>query len=219
MTLNEQQIEELFRFCKKKFVHFYDLQVELVDHLAERIEEEMTANERLSFEEALKMVYAGFGLFGFAHIVQDKTNALQKQHNRAWRRTIRQFFTLPKLLFTAALFMALFTLGKFIVPDMRMLTVVLFWSAGYVYQIIRFRLVQRAVVRKLLFTQYAPCTFFVMPFIFMNFALSKNDAAPGILVFTLLCSAAVIVSSASVEVTSKIYREAKRLYRKAFATA
>ena len=219
MTLNEQQIEELFRFCERKFVHFYDLQIELVDHLAERIEEEMTANERLSFEAALQKVYAGFGLFGFAHIVQDKTNALQKQHNRAWLRAMKQFFTLPKLLFSAALFMALFTLGKLIVPELRMVAVVLFWCGGYSYQFIRFMLLRKTVVKKLLFTQYAPGTFFVTPFIFMNFALSGNGAALGVLVFALLCSAAVIVSSASVEVTNNIYREAKSLYPKAFATA
>ena len=219
MTLNEQQIEELFRFCQKKFVHFYDLQIELVDHLAERIEEEMTANERLSFDEALTMVYAGFGLFGFAHIVQDKTKALQKQHNRAWLHAVKQYFTFPKLLFSAALFMAFFTWGEFILPDLRIFTVALFWFGGYVYQIIRFTQLRKTVVRKLLFTQYAPYTFFVAPFVFTDFVLSRNDAAPGTLVFALLCSAAVIVSSASVEVTNNIYREAKKRYPKAFATA
>lgn len=219
MTLNDQQIEELFRFCQKKFVHFYDLQIELVDHLAERIEEEMTGNEELNFDEALKRVYAGFGLFGFAHIVQDKTKALQKQHNRSWLRAIKQFFSFPKLLFSAALLMALFTLGKFIVPDLRMFAVALFWFGGYAYQIIRFTQLRKTVVKKLLFTQYAPYTFFVAPFIFMDFILSRNDAALGALVFALLCSAAVIVSRASVEVTNNIYREAKKLYPKAFATA
>jgi hypothetical protein len=44
MTLNQEQIEALFRFCEKKSVRYYDLQVELVDHLAERIEEEMKAD-------------------------------------------------------------------------------------------------------------------------------------------------------------------------------
>lgn len=219
MTLTDQQIAELFRFCQKKFVHFYDLQVELVDHLAERIEEEMTANESLSFEEALQKVYAGFGLFGFAHIVQDKTNALQKQHNRAWLRTVKQFFTLPKVLFSAALLMVFFTLGELIAPELRLLAVTLIWFVGYGYQIIRFWLLRKTVVRKLLFTQYAPGTFFITPFIWMNILLSKNDGTLGVFVFALLCSAAVVVSSASVEVTTNIYREAKKLYPKAFATA
>lgn len=39
MKLNDDQIQSLFDFTKKKLVHFYDLQIELVDHLAASIEE------------------------------------------------------------------------------------------------------------------------------------------------------------------------------------
>ena len=45
MTLTHKQIDQLFAFTKKKMVRYYDLQVELVDHLAARIEEEMDDNE------------------------------------------------------------------------------------------------------------------------------------------------------------------------------
>ena len=65
MQLSSKEIDLLFEFTKKKLVHWYDLQVELVDHLAARIEEEMQADQKLSFEQALEKVYKGFGLFGF----------------------------------------------------------------------------------------------------------------------------------------------------------
>lgn len=219
MTLTEQQIEELFRFCEKKAVRFYDLQAELVDHLAERVEEEISANDAMSFEDALKKVYAGFGLFGFNHIVQDKQAALQKQHNRTWRRAIKQYFTLPKLLFTAALFMVLFTCGKFIAPDMRMFTVCLLWFVGYLYQIVCLRRLKKCLTQKLLFTQYAPFTFFLTPLVITNTVLSKQDMGLSVFVFALLCLAVVVLSGASVEVTKKIYSEARRLYPKAFTVA
>ena len=66
MPLTDQQIEALFAFTKKKYVHHYDVQVELVDHLATSIEEEMEKDTKISFEDALQRVYARFGIFGFA---------------------------------------------------------------------------------------------------------------------------------------------------------
>ncbi len=76
MQLSKDQIDQLFAFTKRKMVHWYDLQVELVDHLAERIEEEMNADPKLSFDAALAKVYAGFGIFGFAKIVQERSKSL-----------------------------------------------------------------------------------------------------------------------------------------------
>jgi hypothetical protein len=52
MQLSAEQIQVLFSFTEKKKVHWYDLQLELVDHLACRIEEEMEADTSLSFEAA-----------------------------------------------------------------------------------------------------------------------------------------------------------------------
>ena len=37
MTLSKEQIQQLFLFTENKFVRWYDLQVELVDHLANKI--------------------------------------------------------------------------------------------------------------------------------------------------------------------------------------
>ena len=58
MKLSKDEIEKLFAFTKRKLVHWYDLQVEIVDHLAERIEEEMTLDEINSLNNELpKILY------------------------------------------------------------------------------------------------------------------------------------------------------------------
>lgn len=44
MKLNESQIEELYDFTRKHFVEYYDLQIELVDHLANGIESKWQEN-------------------------------------------------------------------------------------------------------------------------------------------------------------------------------
>ena len=119
MPLTDLQIESLFKFTQKKFVHYYDLQLELVDHLASSIEDEMVANPNLDFEYALQKVYNRFGIFGFAKVVQEKSAALHKNNWRIWRSAVKEFFTIPKIAFTIAIFFAAIFLGEYLPPDLK----------------------------------------------------------------------------------------------------
>lgn len=47
MTLSTEHIQQLFDFIRRKYVHFYDLQSEIVDHLAAAIEDKMSGNKKL----------------------------------------------------------------------------------------------------------------------------------------------------------------------------
>ena len=40
MKLSAEQIERLYQFTRQHYVEYYDLQTELVDHLANAIEEQ-----------------------------------------------------------------------------------------------------------------------------------------------------------------------------------
>lgn len=80
--LTQEQIDTLFTFCNKKYVRYYDVQVELIDHLATAIEEKMKTSPGLSFEDALQATYKSFGIFGFAKVVQEKTEALKTGYNK-----------------------------------------------------------------------------------------------------------------------------------------
>ena len=102
-TLTTQQIDELFAFCRRHYVQYYDVQTELVDHLANAIEEKMQHNNRLSFERALDEVYAGFGYKGFAGVVEAKMNAINKQSQRMRWYYFWSYFTWPKAAFTLCL--------------------------------------------------------------------------------------------------------------------
>jgi len=50
MKLTTPQIEDLFKFTRKHFVYHYDVQSELVDHLANDIEEIWNEKPYLSFK-------------------------------------------------------------------------------------------------------------------------------------------------------------------------
>jgi hypothetical protein len=62
-----------------KFVHWYDLQVELVDHLANKIIEAEWPLIKPTFERALENVYvfSGFSVLS-KKIVSEKQEALRK---------------------------------------------------------------------------------------------------------------------------------------------
>jgi hypothetical protein len=110
--LSDEQISQLFAFCERKKVVHYDLQVELVDHLANAIEKKIAADPGLSFEEALGIVYEAFGVTDFADIVKERRRALEKQYRRQRRRIFFSYFTWPKAALTVCFFLALYMLVK-----------------------------------------------------------------------------------------------------------
>ena len=105
--LSENQIEQLDQFCIRKGVKYYDLRQEIIDHLAESIEAIIQENPKLGFEAALQRVYKGFGIFGFGKIVREREEASRKQLKKLNNQYFKSYFTLPKVVFTAGLFLLL----------------------------------------------------------------------------------------------------------------
>jgi hypothetical protein len=66
--LTEAQIESLHMFCEFHGVKYYDVQVELVDHLASAIENRWENEPNIGFEQALNDVYSAFGVGGFSKV-------------------------------------------------------------------------------------------------------------------------------------------------------
>lgn len=112
MKLNEAHIEQLFAFTKKHLVETYDVQVELVDHLANAIEVQWTVYPDRTFEEALQVEYKKFGVFGFSSLVEEKAAALQSHYWKLIRKEMIQFFSIPKILLTVLIFSVCFQFLK-----------------------------------------------------------------------------------------------------------
>ena len=73
--LTKEQIDYLFDFCRVNGVKPYDVQVELVDHLANGIEKELAEHPDWSFQQALDVVFVSFGHQKFAPLLQEKRKA------------------------------------------------------------------------------------------------------------------------------------------------
>lgn len=107
MTLTSEQIEQLYQFTKQHYVEWYDLQTELVDHLANDIEQIWIKKPHLTFDEAKLISFKKFGVFGFMNIVEKKQSALSKKYVKLIWNEFIQFFTIPKMIFTISYFLTL----------------------------------------------------------------------------------------------------------------
>ncbi|MGB5498413.1 MAG: hypothetical protein WBM77_05755 [Maribacter sp.] len=116
MKLTQDQIHELFQFTRKHFVEHYDLQTELVDHLANGMEEQMAVQPKLTFKEALNLEFNKFGIFGFHEVIKEKTNAMHKRYWKIFFRFYKDYFKLPKVLLLFGISTLLFFVLR-IIPD------------------------------------------------------------------------------------------------------
>lgn len=210
MKFSDEQIQQLFRFTEKKRVPWYDLQVELVDHLASRIEEETDANLTLSFEQALDRVYKEFGIFGFAKIVQEKSDQLYKQSRRMWWSAVGAFFTWPKFALLALSAYLFWQLGNLFDTNWLMFGLAL---AYLIASIVLMRFMYRAgkSKRKLLLLQagtgYSSSMVFMYQFLLFY---GKDHYHP--LTFCIMATLALVIKLASFQVFFKVQKQARALY-------
>ena len=107
MKLTPQNIEQLYKFTRQHYVEHYDVQTELVDHLANDIEQIWDEKPTLSFEQARDISFKKFGVFGFMDILEEKQNSMSKKYRKIIWTYLKEWFTLPKVVLTFS-FVAIF---------------------------------------------------------------------------------------------------------------
>lgn len=108
--LSSEQVQALFVFCNNHRVYQYDLQIELVDHMAASIETFWETEPEVPFVQALNKTYKSFGINGFSKIKVEKEKALRKKYNRLLWKFVGEYFKLPKIILTTVISMFLFLL-------------------------------------------------------------------------------------------------------------
>lgn len=107
--LTHEQTDELFKVCKNNAVYHYDVQMEMVDHLASSIEEIWETEPELDFDTAKKQAIQKFGVGSFTKVYREKEKELRKKYRRMLWQYVREFYRFPKIVmtfvFTAALFL------------------------------------------------------------------------------------------------------------------
>ncbi|HUH51563.1 MAG TPA: hypothetical protein VLZ11_05660 [Flavobacterium sp.] len=101
--LSQEQIQQLYVFTRQHYVEHYDLQTELVDHLANGIELQMQENPNLNFDAALHNEFKKFGIFGFSDIVEKRSWALEKKYWKFIWKAMLSFFGIPKIIISLSM--------------------------------------------------------------------------------------------------------------------
>lgn len=109
MKLTTKHIQQLYKFTRQHYVEHYDVQTELVDHLANDIEQIWEENPNLSFEDARDKSFKKFGIFGFMDVVEKKQRQMTKKYFKIIVKFAKEWFRLPKIILT---FLLLFTFYK-----------------------------------------------------------------------------------------------------------
>ncbi|MCC1483508.1 hypothetical protein [Winogradskyella immobilis] len=113
MKLSNTQTQELYTFTQKHYVDWYDVQTELVDHLANGIEAQRAINPNISFQDALKAEFKKFGIMGFSNVVEEKTKALNKHYRLLVWGYFKSFFKLPRIILTLFLIWSYYSMMVF----------------------------------------------------------------------------------------------------------
>lgn len=90
MTLTKKHIETIRDFIRSKYVEYYDVEIELLDHLASDLEGKLgDSYGDAELKAALQASYKKFGVYGFSNLVEKKK---KKETNQKGRKIFWQAF-------------------------------------------------------------------------------------------------------------------------------
>jgi len=107
--LSQEEIDELFLFCYKLKIKEYEVQFEIVDHLASSIEKQLASRPEMLFKEAMIKACKSFGINEFHEFVKSKHQTFRKQFNLLFWKFLGTFFRLPRIILTISITIALYT--------------------------------------------------------------------------------------------------------------
>jgi hypothetical protein len=98
MKLSPSQIEYINHYVVSKDIKWYELQMELTDHLVMEMERIWEQSPELSFHQVMNQAERLFGRNGFKEIENERKMILQKEFNRQMRKMVAEFLNFPKII-------------------------------------------------------------------------------------------------------------------------
>ncbi len=82
MQLTKQQIEKLRIHLEESGFKYIDVQIEILDHVATAVEERMTENTNLTFQDAVNQTQSSFGTKGFKQVEVSIIKGISSRYNK-----------------------------------------------------------------------------------------------------------------------------------------
>jgi hypothetical protein len=103
MKLTAEQVSQINAFVAGQGIRFLDVQLEIIDHVASRVEELMTEDPQLTFTGAIAITNTEFGVKGFKGFEAGMISAMRKKYFRFFYTSFFSWFNWKYLPLIAAL--------------------------------------------------------------------------------------------------------------------
>ena len=108
MKLTTEQIEYVSNYVRSFDIKWYELQVELTDHMVNSMEEIWEKDPELTFHQVKQYAEDRFGRNGFKVIEEDRTQILRKEFRKAQWNMITEYLRFTKIILGILLVLLIF---------------------------------------------------------------------------------------------------------------
>lgn len=111
MKLSLSQIDTLKKLISYKGYPEIDLQYEILDHVACKVEVLLEEKPDISLDDAFRKVHSEFGIFGFSDLAESYTKSIEKRYRRFFWEEFVEFFTSYRIIYPAGIGFILYWLS------------------------------------------------------------------------------------------------------------
>lgn len=139
MKLNKDQIGQLKKLISYKGYQEIDVQFEILDHVACKIEVLMEENPKLSLPDAFQKVHASFGIFGFSELEESYKKMIQKRLWGYYWSAFKDLILSYRVIFPVGL-LYLFFQSSILLKDSRpwIVMIIIFLLFSFSWVVIRY---------------------------------------------------------------------------------
>lgn len=105
MNLSKIQLEKIRVYLDEIGFKYIDVQMEILDHVASAVEEKMTEDPNLAFQDAVNQTRVSFGKAGFTKIEKSIVKGLNKKY---WKLFLQHFSSFFGIKYIWAVFLSAF---------------------------------------------------------------------------------------------------------------
>ena len=96
--LTADQVDYIFNYVASKDIKWYELQVELTDHMVSRMEEFWAIDPELTFHQVKQYAENEFGRNGFKAIEEERSTILRRKYKKQQWQMVAEYLKFPKIM-------------------------------------------------------------------------------------------------------------------------
>ncbi|MDG2433102.1 hypothetical protein [Flavobacterium sp.] len=123
MNLTNEQIQYISNYIESKDIKWYELQLELTDHMVLSMEEFWEQNPDLSFEQVQEKTFKKIAKPELKAIEKERAKILSKELAKEHRKMIAEYLTFPKIVGSLVLVYFVYTISAYFVSPQKYIAV------------------------------------------------------------------------------------------------